>query len=105
MHPKMHEEIDKIVFGRAFPNVHKWIDGCFNGKNGRTHWIHRHHEKGIHDYFCSCGSEVLRRVAKLHVMVDWMWYHAVLCLPKNSDDVKRLLKEHGVFTDNERPCK
>ena len=95
--------MDKIVFGKRFPNVHKWVDGCFNGVNGRTHWINRHHEEAINKHFCSCGGEILRRVAKLHVIIDWIFYYKVIHLPKNSDEVKRMLREHGVFVKDEGP--
>jgi len=97
-HPKIHEKIDKIIFGRSFPEIHKWIDGTFDGTNGRTHWINRHHKEAIDNQY----TRFYRQIAYLHVMVDWLWYHRIICVPKNAEEVKEMLQKFGVFV-NERP--
>jgi len=94
-HPKIHEELTVHVFGRRFEDVHKWIDGAFDGTNGRTHWIHRHHEEAINNKYSNCG--IRRKIARIHVLVDWMWYYHIIFFPKNQQEVIDKLREHGVY--------
>lgn len=92
-HPEIHEEIDKLVFGKSYPHVHKWMDGAFDGTNGRTHWVWRHHLKAINEHF----TPALRAVARLHVVTDWMFYHKIILLPKDSEEVAFYLKKFGTW--------
>lgn len=94
-HPKAHGEITKIMFGRRFLDVHTWIDGAFDGTNGRTHWIHRHHEEAINQKYPTCGLR--RKVAHIHVIMDWIWYYKIVFLPKNQQEVIDKLREHGIY--------
>jgi len=97
-HPKIHEMIDRLIFGKSFSFVHWWMDGRFNGKNGRVHWIYRHHEKAIREHF---DNKVLRQVARLHVLVDWLFYYKIAVVPRDENEVKRLLEQHGVFVKDD----
>lgn len=94
-HPSIHEHVDKCVFGRSYPHVHKWIDGTFDGTNGRRHWIARHHIKAIDEHF---ESDIEKKVARLHVMVDWLFYYKMFLLPRNELEVKGYLRLFGVWT-------
>ena len=98
-HPKIHEEITKAIFGSGYLDVHEWIDGAFDGTNGRTHWIHRHHEEAINQKYSNCGMR--RKIAKFHVMVDWMWYHHIVFFPKKQQEVIDKLREHGIYVSSE----
>lgn len=91
-HPEIHEYIDELVFGRKYPHVHKWIDGTFDGTNGRTHWITRHHIKAINEHF---DSLIDREVARLHVIVDWLFYYKIFLLPKDEAEVRKYLRLFG----------
>ncbi len=95
--PRFHETIDKMLFGRGFPEVHKWIDGAFNGTNGRTHWQYRHHLAAINEQYPLIPEDYQENlVARIHVMVDWLWYYRTFCMPENSEAVKTKLREFGV---------
>lgn len=103
--PQLHEIIDLEVFGESYPEVHKWIDGSFNGTNGRTHWVNRHFVMAILDHFNpreypdKKRREILQRVAKLHIMYDWAFYYKRICLPLDRRDVVRELQSEGIFVE------
>ena len=103
--PRIHEMIDFEVFGETYPKVHKWIDGTFNGTNGRTHWINRHHYKAILEHFNSKDypdkqyREQLIRVARMHVKLDWIFYYKQIILPKTRKDVILNLARNGIFVE------
>jgi hypothetical protein len=105
--PKIHETIDLEVFGETFPEVHQWIDGSFNGKNGRIHWINRHYVMAILQHFDPEKfpdrerREKLIRVAKLHVMYDWAFYYHRVCLPLDRESVIRELRAQGIDVESE----
>ncbi len=54
-----HEKLDIIMFGKAYPDIHKWLDECFDdywvgGKHegfGSVyyHWGEHHHGHAILD--------------------------------------------------------
>ena len=92
-HPLIHGNIDGLLGGRIYQAVHGWIDGTFDGTNGRIHWINRHHLKAINEKY-PIGS-IENTIARMHVVMDWMWYYYVICLPKNRQEVIIRLKEHG----------
>ncbi len=106
--PKYHESVDILLFGRAFPEVHKWIDGAFDGTNGRTHWQFRHHLAAINEKYPPLSQlEILESVgkghyvsfnlvAKIHVIIDWLWYYRTFYLPVDQEAVKMKLREFGV---------
>jgi hypothetical protein len=99
-HPKIHERIDLEVFGKAYPEVHKWIDGAFDGTNGRTHWIDRHFRTAILEHFIdNPDKDHLIQVAMLHVIVDWLYYYKRIVFPQIREDVIRELRSEGVFID------
>lgn len=91
----IHEQVDMLIFGRPFPKVHQWIDGTFNGTNARTHWVSRHHIDAIDKEYLPQSIE--NKVARLHVLVDWLYYYNVICIPYTSKSVESKLREHGVF--------
>lgn len=102
-HPKIHERVDSEIFGESYPEVHKWIDGTFDGTNGRTHWISRHYVIAIYekfnpeDYPDKMQRERLIQAAKLHILVDWIFYYHRFLMPITSEDVVRELRSEGVF--------
>ena len=101
--PQLHEIIDLNVFGKAYPEVHKWIDGAYDGHNGRVHWVNRHYVMAILDHFNPRDypdkekRNRLQRVAKLHVMYDWAFYYKRIYLPLSREDVVRELGSEGIF--------
>ena len=58
-----HELVDKLVFGKAFPEVHKATDEPY-ARLGKLHRIERHDPL----YGLSTGQPL---VHLLHVLVDW----------------------------------
>lgn len=105
--PKLHEQIDKEVFGEVYPDVHKWIDGTFNGKNGRIHWINRHYVRAIlekfnpEDYPKKEKRKRLIAVAKLHIFYDWAFYYHKICLPFSREEVIKELNSQGIDVESE----
>ena len=104
--PKIHEQIDFELFGKSyFDLVHKWIDGTFNGTNGRTHWVNRHYVQAILEHYNADDfpdGELRRRlilVAKMHVMMDWMFYYHRLVLPHSRYDVIHELHSEGIVVE------
>ena len=103
--PKIHETIDLEVFGEVYPEVHKWIDGSFDGTNGRTHWANKHYVMAIlmhfnpEDYPDKEKRERLISVAKLHILYDWAFYYHRVCLPLARGDVIRELRSEGILVE------
>jgi len=104
--PKIHEQIDMEIFGKSyFDKVHKWIDGTFNGTNGRTHWINRHYVLAVLEHFNPKDfpdgeyREQLIMVARLHILMDWMFYYKRIILPLTQQEVIRELRSEGVFIE------
>ena len=87
-----HMLIDELVFGRPFPEVHRWLDATVQKSGRKRHWINRHHKKAIYDKF---SDEKQTKSAMLHVVIDWMAWKGKYFLPKNSKDVRERLKENG----------
>jgi NADH:ubiquinone oxidoreductase subunit E len=95
--PKIHEVIDILIFGKSYPEVHKWIDGAFNGTNGRTHWKYNHHLAAIQEKYPLLPEDREENIAaRVHVMVDWLWYYRTFYMPIDSEAVKTKLREFGV---------
>lgn len=105
--PKLHEQIDREVFGESFPYVHKWIDGTFNGKNGRVHWVNRHYLRAVLEKFNPkdfSNKEKRKRliaVAKLHILYDWAFYYHKIYLPFSREDVIKELNAQGIDVESE----
>jgi hypothetical protein len=101
--PRIHDEINLKIFGYSYSEVSKWIDGAFNGANGRTHWIHRHYIQAILEHFNEkdypnkeCRERFIQ-VAKMHILMDWMFYYKRIVLPLTQQDVVRELQSEGIF--------
>ena len=105
--PRLHQMIDFEVFGEVFIEVHQWIDGSFNGRNGRIHWVNRHYVTAIQQHFNSENypdkerRAKLIRCAKLHVIYDWAFYYHKICLPISREDVIRELTSQGIDVESE----
>jgi hypothetical protein len=104
--PKIHGEIDLELFGESFfKEVHSWIDGSFNGINGRTHWANRHYVEAVvehfnhRDYPDRIRRERLIEVAKFHILLDWIWYYKQIVLPQTREDVILELAKNGVIVE------
>ncbi len=114
MNLKDHEKLDILMFGKSYPEVHQWIDECFDdyargGKhedagNAYYHWIERHHLQAIRDKFIPkkgkdnvtyVTDEKLNRyeAAKLHIIADWLTHWGHPELPHNKEEVIKLLDE------------
>lgn len=104
-HPKIHERIDEIAFGKSYPEVHQWIDGAFDGSNGRIHWVYRHYVQAILEHFNPTDfpdyeqRQRLISVAKLHIMFDWALYYKRIVLPWYRRDVENELASEGVYIE------
>lgn len=103
--PKIHPRIDLNVFGEEYPEVHKWIDGTYDGTNGRTHWVNRHHLDAIwNEAYRLYPIETKERerfiqVASLHVLMDWAFYYKRIILPKTRREVIEELAKEGIFVE------
>lgn len=104
--PKIHEQIDYELFNRSyFKEVHSWIDGTFDGTNGRTHWANRHFVKAVLEHFNSVDfpdKEYRRRlitVAKMHIIMDWMFYYHRVVIPFSRQDVIDQLRSEGIIIE------
>lgn len=103
--PRIHEKIDFEAFGEIYPEVHKWIDGTFDGKNGRVHWVNRHYVMIVlqkfnpKDFPDKEKRERLIAVAKLHILLDWIWYYKQIVLPQTHQDVIEELAKNGVLME------
>lgn len=103
--PKIHEDVDLPIFGGVYPEVHKWIDGTFDGTNGRTHWVNRHYMGAVRAHFnyIDYPDEELRlkliKVATLHIMFDWAFYYHRIFLPYSRKDVVDALRSEGIFIE------
>jgi hypothetical protein len=104
--PKVHGEIDIELFGHNyFEEVHKWIDGTFDGTNGRTHWANRHYVGAVLYHFNSKDfpdDDIRRRlisVAKMHILFDWSFYYHRIVLPYSREDVIRELRSEGIIIE------
>jgi len=63
-----HCFIDQKHVGRAFPEVHRWLD-AFARKEGAGHRRHRHHAEGVEEVREKWGEEAAR-AAELHIVID-----------------------------------
>jgi len=103
--PRIHEDIDQEIFGESYPEVHKWIDGSFNGSNGRTHWANRHFVMAIYEHFNHrdypdrIRRERLISIAKMHIMYDWAFYYHRVVLPLTRDEVIKELRSEGILVE------
>jgi len=103
--PRIHEDIDQEVFGESYLEVHKWIDGSFNGSNGRIHWANRHYVQVVLDHFNPTDypdeqhRERLIEVAKFHILLDWAFYYHRVVLPLTRDEVVRELRSEGILVE------
>ena len=103
--PKIHMQIDTELFEKEYPEVHKWIDGTFDGTNGRTHWVNRHYVKSVLEHFNKKDfpEKTLRKklimIAKLHIMFDWSFYYHRIVLPFHLQDVIDELRSEGILVE------
>ena len=94
MKRKDHLAIDKLVFGKEFPEVHKWIDAMFPEYYGFEHWKERHHIEAIEKKF---GKDtILFKVAFMHILCDWLNHLEEIVIPSNEKEVIRILDEVGL---------
>ena len=100
MNHKSHEKIDRLLFGKAYPEVHKWLDATFGDTrkldvSEYRHWITRHNLKALEDKYGDGIREF--RVGCMHVVCDWLYHHDVWLLPDNEVEVIEKLKEYHFF--------
>jgi len=93
-HPDMHAKLDIYAFGRMYPEVHKWIDSTYKN-NAHEHWIDYHHEEAICRKYPA--HDIRRKVARLHVAVDWITRFNIAFLPRNRQEVIDKLDQYGVW--------
>lgn len=99
MRRKEHCQIDEVVFGRPYDDVHKWLDSdaghWFKSKYSIfNHWILNHHVDAI-DVQCGVGT-IESKVAKLHVVCDWLSHFGEWHLPIHGEAVAQILRSEGV---------
>lgn len=63
-----HCFIDEKHFGRAFPEVHRWLD-AYAHKDGAGHRRRRHHQEGVEEIREMWGNDAAR-AAELHIVID-----------------------------------
>ena len=96
-HPRIHERIDRLIFGRAYPHVHKWMDSQYKkGEWHHSHWVKHHHMQAINKRFPAHQRNLDREAARLHVLVDWLFYFKIVFVPQTGSDVIMKLMEQGV---------
>lgn len=103
--PRIHDEINEKIFGKPYSEVSKWIDGSYDGHNGRTHWVNRHYLMAILTHFNPTDfpdrekRERLIQVARLHIIYDWAFYYHRVVLPLFREDVIRELRSEGILIE------
>lgn len=105
--PKIHARMDLKIYGEDFfKEVHSWIDGSFDGTNGRIHWKNRHYIDAVlahfneKDYPNRKKRERLIEVALLHILIDWSFYYHRIVLPRTRQDVIDELYSEGVVIES-----
>jgi len=97
---EIHEAVTMMVLGYKYSEVHRWLDGTYNGRNWRTHRIARHNRKAINKRYKKGSGKWM--AARLHVVIDWLNSYKIFILPRDEEEVKRLLFEHGVVSRQRR---
>lgn len=92
MNRKEHLNIDILVFGKEFNNVHSWLDGEYwkYTKNPYLHWLNRHHIKAIYEKYGHFTPEY--NSAYLHILFDFLSHFQLAYVPIDEEDVKSMLK-------------
>ena len=91
--------MDNMLFGKTFPEVHRWLDGTFkkwaDSGHPYMHWIERHNTLAIALKFDARSIEFLS--ARHHVLCDWMSHWGIWLIPENQIEVTEFLKTLGKF--------
>ncbi len=93
---KEHMEYDKLLFNRAYPEVHEWIDSTFSEhryRNPYAHWLNCHHAEALVERYS--GEEL--NSAYMHVLVDWLTHFGAFVVPKNKKEVIEHMESGGVL--------
>lgn len=92
---KSHEFVSVWILGHKYTRVHQWLDGTFSKRKWRTHRIDRHHLHAIKQKYKEDSGKY--RAALLHVLIDFHQSFGLLYIPKDKEDVKKILIDHGVM--------
>ena len=94
MRREKHLEVDRKIFNKEFPEVHKWIDGSFVKWQSYRHWTINHHLEAVIERFGSFTAQY--NSAYFHILMDWISHFAIAVVPKDKTEVLRLLKSLGI---------
>ena len=99
MDRREHLKIDRIIFGRPFDHVHKWLDSeavnwSETEHSSYNHWVKHHSIESIDEKYSI--EQVENNVAKLHVICDWLFHWGAWILPVNQDSIRKHLREYGI---------
>lgn len=84
-----HLQVDVMIFGREYPEVHKWLDEEAGQPNaGGSHWTARHHINAITEKY---GETTEALAAVVHVFTDFVYHRGEAALPNSCEQVKRIL--------------
>ncbi len=97
---KKHKAIDRIIFGKEYPEVHKWIDEFFPKYQDWEHWKERHHLAAIEEKYPDQTSEEFLS-AILHVICDWVAHEREFELPKDKEETLEILSYYNLLTRSE----
>ncbi len=100
MNHRDHQQIDFILYRKAFPEVHKWLDSTYPeteklGVSQYRHWITRHNIESLKAQY---GDQKIEfRAGCMHVLCDWLSHLDMWELPIDEAEVIEKLKEKGVY--------
>lgn len=90
---KEHCEESEKLFGKPFPEVHRWLDEFAGSERyGMRHRKLRHHEAGVREARQRFGEEAAR-AARQHIISDLMmegWRPGVDRFPQDQQDYERM---------------
>jgi hypothetical protein len=99
MDHKDHLKIDKVIFGKEFEHVHKWLDSTFpkyaNHPVPYMHWLNYHHMEAIREKYGDFTPEF--NAAYVHIMCDYVHHFNMAYVPKDMTDTVDTFLALGVI--------
>ena len=97
MKHEFHLEVDKFLWNKEYPDIHKWLDRSFGDYKNNTyrHWLNYHHINAIEKEY---GSYTIKyNVAYMHILIDWLSHFSIAFVPKDRNDAEEMLKSMDVL--------
>jgi len=88
----LHLLADRIVFGKEYENVHRWMDDWGWQHLGFLHRIYRHDARAIEEIRRMWGDDAAK-AGELHLWLDWNPGVMLFSMPFYQDEVVSWLRE------------